>query len=340
MDSVRVRRDAPGDRPQGRVVHSVTQAGADVERLPNLIIAGVGKAGTTSLFWYLSQHPGICPSDVKEIQYFTPLSEGDGILPPLAVYARHFAACTDQPYRLEASPQYFHGGRPIVDAMRETLERPRVIVMFRDPLERLWSQFRFMCSRMADLPEGITFEEYVARCREVRDRREPFSQENRLYWTIQGGFYGEYLAPWTDAFAEDLRVVFFEDLASAPERATRETCAWLGLDTASTETISYSVENRTIRYRSKTLQRLALAANKEGRLGSRRRLKEPLRRLYFAMNRRPERERMASDTRRTLQELFAPGNAALASQLRSMGYTDLPGWLADAATAAPATGPN
>ena len=340
MDSVRVRRSAPGDPPFEGVVQSVTQAATAADRLPNLVIAGVGKAGTTSLFWYLSQHPGICASDVKEIQYFTPLSEGDGVLPPLAEYARHFAACADQLYRLEASPQYFHGGKPIVDAMQASLVRPRVIVMFRDPIERLWSQYRFMRSRMADLPEGMTFEAYVARCRVVRERREPFSHENRLYWTIQGGFYGEYLAPWADAFAQDLRVIFFEDLAADPERVTRETCVWLGLDTAPTAMIAYSIENRTIRYRSKTLQRLALSVNREGRLGNRRRLKEPLRRLYYAVNRQPEQERIAPATRRGLQELFAPGNAALASQLRSMGYADLPAWLADAAAAAPATDSN
>ncbi len=34
--------------------------------LPNLIIAGVGKAATTSLFAYLSAHPDICPARVKE----------------------------------------------------------------------------------------------------------------------------------------------------------------------------------------------------------------------------------------------------------------------------------
>ena len=45
-------------------------------RLPNLVIAGVPKAGTTSLFNYLAQHPDICPSDVKETRYFEPLRYG------------------------------------------------------------------------------------------------------------------------------------------------------------------------------------------------------------------------------------------------------------------------
>jgi hypothetical protein len=42
------------------------------QKLPNLIIAGAQKAGTSSLFWYLAQHPQICASDRKELRYFTP----------------------------------------------------------------------------------------------------------------------------------------------------------------------------------------------------------------------------------------------------------------------------
>lgn len=301
---------------------------ADTSMLPNLVIAGVGKAGTTSLFWYLAQHPDVCASDVKEIQYFTPLSEGDGILAPLAEYAQHFHGWEGERYRLEASPQYFHGGQPIVDAMRATLQRPRVIVMFRDPVDRLWSQYRFMRSRLADLPDGMTFEGYVEACLGVRERREPFSRDNRLYWTIQGGFYAEYLDPWTEGFGDDLRVVFFEDLAASPERATLDTYSWLGLDAPAAGAVSYSVENRTIQYRSKLLQRVALAMNREGRLGDKRRLKEPLRKLYYALNRRPEAERMAADSRRQLNELFTPGNASLAERLRRLGYERLPAWLA------------
>ena len=95
-------------------------------RLPNLLIVGVGKAGTTSLFFYLSQHPDICPSAQKEPRYFR-LGD-DEELPPIESYARHFAACRNERFVLEASPQYFKGGPRSIELIREHLGRPRVIV--------------------------------------------------------------------------------------------------------------------------------------------------------------------------------------------------------------------
>jgi hypothetical protein len=300
--------------------------------LPTVVIAGPGKTGTTSLFWYLSQHPDVCASDVKEIRYFTPLSEGDGVLAPIADYAAHFVGCGGEAHRLEASPQYFHGGAAIAPAMRETLPGVKVIALLRDPVDRTWSTFRFMRSRLADLPSDMTFEAYVEACRAVRDRREPFSQSNRLYWTIQGGFYDEYLDPWLDVFGDDFRVAFSERMSSEPAALVGELFGWLGIDPGAANSIAYTVENRTVPVRSAALQRIALALNSEGVLGRRRRLKEPLRKVYYAVNRRPEPARMLPQTRRALEELFAPGNAALARRLRGLGYTELPGWLSAEAT--------
>jgi hypothetical protein len=173
----------------------------------------------------------------------------------------------------------------------------------------------------------MTFEGYVEACREVRDRREPFSNDNRLYWTIQGGFYDEYLEPWIEAFGDDFRVVFSERMASEPAVVVGDLFGWLDIDPDVAGSITYSVENRTVPVRSAALQRLALAMNSEAVLGRRRRLKEPLRKVYYALNRRPEPEQMEPRTRRMLEELFEPGNAALARRLRTMGYTGLPGWL-------------
>jgi hypothetical protein len=116
-------------------------------------------------------------------------------------------------------------------------------------------------------------------------------------------------------------------MAADPAATVRGLSDWLGIDVDASASIAYSVENRTVPVRSALLQRLALVVNREGLLGSRRRLKEPLRKAYYAVNRKAEPERMAPATRRQLDELFAPGNDALARRLAGLGYTDLPGWL-------------
>ena len=107
-----------------------------MSRLPNLVIAGVGKAGTTSLFWYLSQHPDICASHEKEIRYFAALTEGGSELPPLESYAAHFRHCRGERYALEASPQYFHGGARVVAAVRELDREDRGDVLVFLPGEK------------------------------------------------------------------------------------------------------------------------------------------------------------------------------------------------------------
>ena len=53
--------------------------------LPNLIIACVTKAGTTSLFTYMVSHPHICCSSIKEVSYFLPLRWGSQLLSCLII---------------------------------------------------------------------------------------------------------------------------------------------------------------------------------------------------------------------------------------------------------------
>ena len=72
------------------------------------IIAGVNKAGTTSLFVSLSEHPDVVPSAIKESRYFLPARYGQP-LAPTAEWDDLFAAA-DRPVRLEATPSYFYGG--------------------------------------------------------------------------------------------------------------------------------------------------------------------------------------------------------------------------------------
>ncbi len=73
-------------------------------KLANLIIAGVNKAGTTSLFYYLSAHPEICGSKDKETCYFLPLLY-DQQVAPISEYEKQFSHCESERYRIG---YYYH----------------------------------------------------------------------------------------------------------------------------------------------------------------------------------------------------------------------------------------
>src|SRR3712207_6768036 len=117
-------------------------------RVANLVIAGVPKAGTGSLFTYLAQHPDICGSNVKETGYFNHYDprRHTGPPPSIETYARHFAHCSGERYVLEATPTYSYGGRPVLTAIRTVLGEPRIVIALRDPTERLWSAYTFQRS--------------------------------------------------------------------------------------------------------------------------------------------------------------------------------------------------
>jgi sulfotransferase family protein len=314
--------------PEAATATSTRVAG----RLPNLVLGGVGKAGTTSLFWQLSQHPEICPSRVKEPRYFLALSTNDevgtGTLPPLEGYTALFDRCGTERYAMDGTPHYFHGGRRLIDGLKRTLPDPRIVLTLRDPVDRVWSVFSF-AKGMLQLPPQMTFDEYLDRCMALQRDHAPRPATGRAYWSIRGGVYADFLPDWLEAFPEDrLQVVLFDRFARDTRGTLRDLCGWLEIDTGYVDRVDLSVENRSAGYRNRIVHRLALAANSERLLRDRRRLKAPLRRAYEAINGKPRRERMPAEARARLRELFAPSNAAVAEMLRRRGATDLPPWLA------------
>ena len=133
-------------------------------RIADLVIVGVPKAATGSLFAYLAQHPDVCGSDIKELGYFNHYNPARtqhiGPPPPIEEYAQHWSHWSGERYALEATPTYSYGGRPVIDAMRTVLGRPKVIMILRDPAERLWSAYTFQHS-VGNNAEIGSFEEYL-----------------------------------------------------------------------------------------------------------------------------------------------------------------------------------
>jgi len=299
------------------------------DRLPNLLIAGVAKAGTTSLFNYLAQHPAICPSDVKETRYFEPLRYGEA-LPPIEDYAAHFRHRQGERYALEATPTYFYGGRRIAAAIREALPDVRVLVILRNPSDRCWSDFRFEQSR-GRVPPDMDFDAYLDRCEELRAQGVERRYENRSFTGLIDGCYANWLEDWSVEMGDHLKVVYFDDLSSDAAAAVTEICSWLDLDGGVVGQFDLAVENRTEKVRSQAVQQMALAVNRRAESFFRRHpaMKRRLRSVYYLANREPAELTVSATAARRMAEFYQPCDARLASVLETMGAARPP-WLAEA----------
>lgn len=296
--------------------------------LPNLVIAGVAKAGTTSLFNYLAQHPAICASQVKEIGFFTKVGAEGQPLRSVAWYRGHFAHCAGEPYRLEASPSYCHGGRAVAVPMRTLLPKPRVVLMLRDPVARLWSAYTFGKSRggltESDDPDVFLTRWEQGRAEDIASGRRPRASH------LSAGWYADWLPDWFDTYGDDLRVVFAEHLAADPRAVVSDLCMWLDLDIGPVHGIDVGVHNPTLQPRSRGFARVAYRTRRRtNRLFAAQPLvRSALRQVYRSVNTTDQTERLPGPTRDRLTALYAPSNATVSALLRDRGYTDLPGWLA------------
>lgn len=303
---------------------------SQADRLPNLLIVGVAKAGTTSLFWYLAQHPDVCGSSQKEVNFFSPVIYGRHPEMSLDHYAGHFDECSGERYRLEATPKYFLGGRELAKVVDETLPGVRILVNLRNPVDRFWSAYRYT-RLQGGIAESVTVGEFYEKCLGLHQSGEDGLESNARYRALSVGRYGDFLDGWLDVFGERLRVVFFEDLVAAPIDTVVDLAGWLEVDQGVVEGFDMGVSQRTIEPRSRRLhrgaRRLAATADRVLDLNRHRVLKGRLRRLYHLVNTSKPAAVMPDETRRSLEDFYRGPTIRLAADLRERGYTTLPSWL-------------
>ena len=179
--------------------------------LPNLVVIGGLKCGTTSLHHYLNLHPEIAMSRPKELNFF--VEELNWELGP-EWYASHFDR--DAPVRGESSPHYTNLPRfaGVAERMRDTLgPDARVVYLVRDPIDRMLSHY------LHNVGGGY----------EHRELASALADEGSAYVTRSR--YAMQLEPYIDAFgSERVLVVSREELAVERETTVRLVFEFCGVD--------------------------------------------------------------------------------------------------------------
>jgi hypothetical protein len=209
------------------------QATARQRVLPDYIIAGAQKAGTTSLFRYLAQHPSVVRRKGKEVHYFdNNFARGPGW------YRAHFPhrwVVRGESISGEASPYYLD--HPLAAARCfELLPRARIIFLLRDPVDRAYSHYHHAVAK--GFESLTTFEAALeaepARCageieRMLKDPTYYSFAHHHLSYRARSR-YVEHLERWLDHYPrEQVHVVASERMREQPARVFQEILAFLGL---------------------------------------------------------------------------------------------------------------
>ena len=165
----------------------------------NLIIGGVHKGASTSLFSYLMDHPDICASTTKEIHHFTPLRYG-GEISDLDSYKSFFSHCSlDAKYLLEASPSYLYGTDKIGSRLRSDLNMPKLIFILRNPTSRFISYYKH-CEGKFLIPKNTSFIDFFDKNRFNLDQKD---SDNPFFRGLREGVYVDFLPYWINEFRND-----------------------------------------------------------------------------------------------------------------------------------------
>jgi sulfotransferase family protein len=198
--------------------------------LPDFLVLGAQKAGTTALYAYLRRHPGITGPSWKEVSFFDRhWARGE------SWYRGNFPNHARARGKLvgEASPSYvFHPLAP--RRVQELVPDARLIVLVRDPVDRALSHHNH---EVALGREPLSFEDALdAEDDRLRGEAERMAADPRYFsrewWSHTykaRGRYAEQLERWLAVFPrEQLLVLSSDELGSEPEHAHAQVLEFLG----------------------------------------------------------------------------------------------------------------
>jgi hypothetical protein len=182
--------------------------------LPNFIIIGSMKCGTTSLAYYLSQHPDIFISNPDKIYFF---SDDERFNKGTAFYESFFVDANQSIAIGEGSDDYTKGfngkSEKAAERIKKLIPDCKLIFLAKHPLKQIESSW---LQRYANSSEDMPFNEAVI-------------HSKKLY--VETANYKKQLQHYIDRFPEEqLKVFFTEDLALNPEKVIKSCFSFLGVN--------------------------------------------------------------------------------------------------------------
>ena len=230
--------------------------------LPNFLIFGVQKAGTTSVYNYLKQHPQVYTSPIKETEFMSResarkpelLTDEDkkltkGGCQKIVTIERYEALFEQAEGAIalgEASPNYLFAHRQAVPNIQTYVPNAKLIAILRNPVERAYS-------------------DYLMSLRQVVGNHKPLAEQVRTSgqtsYTLLKGLYYEGTRHFLETFGpKQVKIFLFDDLRKDSAGLMRELYEFIGVDSrfeANTQQQSQTAEVP----KSSTINRLLRTKN-------------------------------------------------------------------------------
>lgn len=208
-------------------------------KLPDFIIAGTAKAGTTSIYYYLKNNPKIFFPKIKEPRFFSygqyshfdvvhPLT--NEVLPDHLTsfmdYIKLFEKAPDGTVLGEASTQYLYDYKKVHKNLSKfygnAVRQIKIIAILRNPVDRAWSNYSM---HRNEGKEPLSFMDAI--------REDVIAERMASGWPIGYDYIGfgkyyEQLKFWHDNY-ENIKVFLYEDLED-PKKMIIELSGFLGVD--------------------------------------------------------------------------------------------------------------
>lgn len=223
-------------------------------RLPNFVVIGAPKSGTTSLFFYMKQHKNVYLPVRKELHYFSypdlvKQAEGPGdrntlenLCSDRSAYEAHYADVRDQTVVGDVSPSYLYFSQA-ADRIKNEIGDVKIMALLRNPLEKSFSQYSHL---KRDGRETLSFYDAL-----MKGEQRAEADWSDFWRYAESSLYTDKLKHYLSVFSEDrVKIMLYDDLVADPDKFMLEVFTFLGID-PSVKTDTSTIYNRSGKPKSK-----------------------------------------------------------------------------------------